>query len=88
VKCSLRDQSQVRTRYQRQFDLLKSALGTWRKRVEEKQMLYKTYMAYNHYRISLIIRAFKALKNAPLKSLGAIKLMNCLGRIVLQNPFD
>jgi len=76
--CAERDQDQDRSRYQRQFDILKNALRTWKKRVSEKQLLYDNYMAINHYKLSLVYRHFMALKNAPTKTIAVNKLVNSL----------
>ena len=71
VKCCERDSDQDRPRYQRQIDAVRSAIHTWRKRVEERHMLYKTYLALNHYKLSLVFRAFKALRDDPAKRRAA-----------------
>ena len=51
-------------------------------------MLYKTYMALNHYKLSLMCRHFHALKNAPQKTEAVNMLVQTLIGLALQRPFD
>ena len=53
----------------------------------EKQMLYKTYMALNHYKLTLICKHFHALRTAPQKTLAANRLVQSLVKAALQAPF-
>lgn len=50
-------------------------------------MLYKTYLALNHYKLSLICKYFSVLKAAPRKTIAATRLVNCLQEVALQQPF-
>ena len=51
-------------------------------------MLYKTFMAVNHYKLTLMCRHFHALKNAPKKTLAVSMLVQSLVHFGLQRPFD
>ena len=46
-------------------------------------MLYKNYMAVNHYKVSLVYGHFMALKNAPIKTTAIYKLVPCLLSIAM-----
>ena len=67
---------------------MRGVLHTWRKRVEERHTLYKTYLALNHYKLSLVFRAFQALRDDPAKNRAAAHMMSRLQWIGLQKPFD
>ena len=41
-------------------------------------MLYKTYMALNHYRFTLVSKAYKAIRAEPIKTEAAHQMMNAL----------
>ena len=86
-RCSQRNETQDRSRFQKQFDILKNSISTWKKRVYEKQMLLKTYMALNHYKLTLVCKHFHALKTAPQKTMATTRLVKTLISIALQKPF-
>ena len=67
--------------------MLYNSITTWKKRVEEKRMLYKTYMALNHYKLTLMCRHFLALKSAPQKTYAVNKLVSVLQTLALDDPF-
>ena len=50
-------------------------------------MLYKTYMALNHYKLTLVCKHFAALRNAPRKTRAAEQLVETLHTIALWKPF-
>ena len=84
----LKEESQERSRYQRQFDLLKGALEKWKKKVAQKQKLIRTYMALNHYKNSLLFRTFYRLKGAPMRRRGLEKLANLFKTSAIRPALD
>lgn len=69
-RASERDQQMERSRYQRQYDVLKARFDLWKSKVEEKNELIQQYMALSHYRVTLLVKSFKALKSVTQKNLA------------------
>ena len=88
ARCLLKEESQERSRYQRQYDLLRSALDQWKKKVSQKHKLIHTYMALNHYKNSLILRTFYRLKGGPMRRRGFEVLNNLAKASALKPAFD
>lgn len=54
--------------------MLKARFDLWKSKVEEKNELIKQYMALSHYRVTLIVKAFKALRSETQKNLACCLL--------------
>jgi len=54
--------------------MLKARFDLWRSKVDEKNELIKQYMALSHYRVTLIVKSFKALRSETQKNLACCLL--------------
>jgi len=52
--------------YQRQYDVVKEKFDRWHQRTYEKEAMIKNYMALNHYKMTLLFKAFEKVKQVPI----------------------